>query len=518
MSSANSAPDNVADQAVDKKYRVLAVIPARGGSKGVPRKNIRPLAGKPLLAYTIETAKRSGVFTDIVVSTDDAEIQRVAIEHGAQAPFLRPPELATDGALAIPTLQHAVREMETRTGERYDVIAMLQPTTPLRSPEDLSTPIRDLLQRAAADGVISVVDVDNWHPIKMKKFADDWLTDYEPWPVENPPRQSLPKAFMVNGSLYASRRMTLMEKNSFKGLHCLGYVMPFERSVNIDTEADFTVAEHFLKKSAGAAKPRRPADDNASLRSVYERAYSTGADQFFTFPSADVTLEILAELSDWQGLRVLELGCGQGDTAASLAQAGARVVAIDYASAAIEEARRRHANSDVRFEVGSWEEVARQFPPASYDVVVLQDILEHLDEPRETLRTLSAMLAPTGQLIVTCPSFVNLRGYVWMTLQLLLDVPMSLTDRHFIAPWQMQEWAAELGLACRWRTFRYPLAHGALLRQDMQKRLTNALRDAKLDNRNVDRLLTWLEKAAHYQPDADYNGAKALYRLSRLET
>ena len=228
---------------------VLGVIPARGSSKGVPRKNICLLDGQPLLAYTITAALACPLLTDAVVTTDDVEIQQIAIEHGAQAPFLRPAELATDTALAIPTVQHAVREMEARRGAPYDFVVMLQPTTPFRTTEDLTEALTRLIE-SDADGIISVVHVGNWHPIKMKKFVDGWLVDYEPWPVENPPRQTLPPVYMVNGAIYATRRDIFMERNTFRGERCLGYIMPEERSVNIDNEAAFVLAEYYLKHAA----------------------------------------------------------------------------------------------------------------------------------------------------------------------------------------------------------------------------------------------------------------------------
>ena len=225
---------------------VIGVIPARGGSKGVPRKNIRPLAGKPLLAYTIEVALACPLITDVVVSTDDPEIRDIALQYGAQAPFLRTAELATDTALAIPTIQHAVREMEAKRGRPYDYVVMLQPTTPLRAADDLTQALIQLID-SQADGIISVVHVDNWHPMKMKKFVNRWLVDYEKPPVENPPRQILPPVYMVNGAIYATRRDVFMNRGTFQGERCLGYIMPPERSVNIDTEIDFIIAEHHIR-------------------------------------------------------------------------------------------------------------------------------------------------------------------------------------------------------------------------------------------------------------------------------
>lgn len=225
--------------------RILAVIPARGGSKGVPRKNLRSLGGRPLLSYAVEVARVAGIFTDIVVTTDDPEIQAVALREGAQAPFLRPAELATDSAGGIPTIVHAVEEMERRTGAHYDYVILLQPTAPLRTAEDVKEATRRMID-SGADAVISVVDVDNWHPMKMKRLQGDWLVDYEPPPYEGIPRQALPRVYIVNGAVYGVRRDVLMESGSLKGERCLGYVMPPERSVNIDTEVDLVVAEHYL--------------------------------------------------------------------------------------------------------------------------------------------------------------------------------------------------------------------------------------------------------------------------------
>lgn len=232
---------------IRRDVEILAVIPARGGSKGIPRKNTYPLAGKPLLAYSIEVALGARLVTDVVVSTDDAEIREVALRYGAQAPFLRPAELATDTALAIPTVQHAVSEMERRRGIAYNYVAMLQPTAPLRTVDDLERCLTQLFE-SAADGIISVVHVDNWHPMKMKRFVDGWLVNYQEPPVENPPRQILPPVYMVNGAIYASRRNVLMNRSTFSGDRCLGYIMPAERSVNIDAEVDFIVAEYFLRR------------------------------------------------------------------------------------------------------------------------------------------------------------------------------------------------------------------------------------------------------------------------------
>jgi|TARA_Y100000310_G_C20533066_1_gene739485 N-acylneuraminate cytidylyltransferase/CMP-N,N'-diacetyllegionaminic acid synthase len=230
---------------IESENEVLAVIPARGGSRGVPKKNIRPVKGKPLIIYTIEVAKRCEVITDLVVSTDDPEISKVSVENGVEVPFFRPAELATDTALAIPTIQHSVKMMEKEKETIYDIVVMLQPTTPLRSVSDISECLQ-LLINSDADGIISVVQVNNSHPMKMKKIVDGLLVDYEEPLVENPPRQLLPPVYIVNGAIYATRRDTLMHEDSFMGNKCLPYTMPEERSVNIDSKLDFKLVEAII--------------------------------------------------------------------------------------------------------------------------------------------------------------------------------------------------------------------------------------------------------------------------------
>lgn len=237
----------------DNNLKVLAVIPARGGSKGIPRKNIRPLGGKPLLSYTISVALSCPWITHVVVSTDDLEIQKTAIELGALSPFLRPESLSHDRALAVPTVQHAVIEMEKLLNVRFDYVAMLQPTTPFRSVGDLNAAFDKIISPVESgrlpDGLISIIPVDNWHPMKMKKFLGEQMVDYEKPPCENPPRQSLPPVFMVNGAVYLTKRDVLIDKGSFQGSYCVGLEMPAERSVNIDSEVDWVVAEYYLGKA-----------------------------------------------------------------------------------------------------------------------------------------------------------------------------------------------------------------------------------------------------------------------------
>lgn len=225
---------------------ILAVIPARKGSKGVKFKNIKKMNNTPLIAYTIRSARESKQFTDIVVSTDCKKIKAIAEDEGALVPFIRNTDLSNDSALAIPVIQDAVIKMQDYTKKKYDAICMLQPTTPLRSLEDYKNVINLLLDKTI-DSVISVVEV-NQHPYKMVRMSSaQMLLPFLDWHTENPPRQTLPKLYTYNGAFYLTKYKILMNHNSFKGKNCKLYEMPESRSVNIDTQNDFLLAETIMK-------------------------------------------------------------------------------------------------------------------------------------------------------------------------------------------------------------------------------------------------------------------------------
>jgi CMP-N,N'-diacetyllegionaminic acid synthase len=223
--------------------RILAIIPARGGSKGVPRKNIRLLAGKPLLRYTAEAALGCKQLTRVVLTTDDQEIAAVGRECGLDVPFLRPPELARDDTPTLPVVQHAVDFLE-KAGERFDAVCLLQPTAPLRRSEDIRSCI-DLLESTGADSVVTVLPVPpehNPHWVYFKTLAGFLqLSTGEDSPM--PRRQLLPPAFHREGSVYLVRRDVLMEKHSLYGSKVVGFSIEPSRSVNIDTLADWQRAE-----------------------------------------------------------------------------------------------------------------------------------------------------------------------------------------------------------------------------------------------------------------------------------
>jgi CMP-N,N'-diacetyllegionaminic acid synthase len=230
------------------EVRVLALIPARGGSKGIPRKNLAVIGGHPLIAHTIRTARASGRLTRIVVSTDDQDISEVARRYGADVPFLRPPELATDQAKSADVVLHALAAIETQEARQYDVICLLEPTSPLRTIADVSGAL-DMLTSSDADAVISVYRVEAPHPIKTLAIEGNRLAPFMPerW-KPNLTRQELPPVYAVNGAVYCIRRDAFLASRSFWGSSAAPYVMPQERSVNIDTPLDLTVADVLLKQ------------------------------------------------------------------------------------------------------------------------------------------------------------------------------------------------------------------------------------------------------------------------------
>jgi CMP-N,N'-diacetyllegionaminic acid synthase len=241
--------------------KVLGVIPARGGSKGIPRKNLVPLAGKPLLYYTIRAAQTSSRLTRTVLSTEDQEINEVGRSLGIEIPFVRPGALATDEARSVEVAKHALEFVENQEGISYDLVCLLQPTCPLRSSHDIDASI-EMLDHSDADGVVSLARVEEPHPVKMMLVSDGSVQPLFPdqW-HETLRRQELPPIFYLNGAVYCVRREVLLGQESLWGKKTLAYVMPPERSVNIDSMLDVKLAECLLTAlNSGAPLPNNPTD------------------------------------------------------------------------------------------------------------------------------------------------------------------------------------------------------------------------------------------------------------------
>ncbi len=221
--------------------KTFALIPARGGSKGIPRKNIKLIAGKPLIVWTIEAALRSSLLDAVVVSTDDPEIAEVARRAGAQVPFMRPSELAQDKTPGLDPVLHALDQLP-----QYDSVLLLQPTSPLRTTEDIDACLRLAMQHTAPS-VVSVTEADT-HPYWTYRLSEyqTLVRMVDAAPIAR--RQDLPQVYALNGALYFADADWLRRNNSFTGTETLAYVMPRERSVDLDMPLDWKFAELLLKE------------------------------------------------------------------------------------------------------------------------------------------------------------------------------------------------------------------------------------------------------------------------------
>lgn len=246
---------------------VLAVILARGGSKGISKKNIYPICGKPLIVYTIEQALLSPLIDKLVVSTDSDEIRQISIDYGAEAPFNRPVELSGDTVWSRDALKHAIIETERITKTEYNYIIELPCVSPLRTAEDINEALH-LLSSSGATAVTSVCQMADKHPIRMKRIDNGRLTDFsEHFPEgEGSRRQDLqPEAFIRNGAIYAMTRKTIVEDFSRHGNDCRPYIMPLERSINIDGYDDIDLVKSMIRSKlygcASNSTDSRPVDN-----------------------------------------------------------------------------------------------------------------------------------------------------------------------------------------------------------------------------------------------------------------
>jgi N-acylneuraminate cytidylyltransferase/CMP-N,N'-diacetyllegionaminic acid synthase len=230
------------------KERVLAVIPARGGSKGLHGKNIRPLLGKPLIAWTIEQAKMSDCIDKIVVSTDSKEIARISEQYGAEVPFLRPPSLAADEAKSIDVIYHALDYFE-KNDDYYDILILLEPTSPLREIEDINMAIRTLNDHPTAQSIVGVAKCEFFHPefiihINQDGFIRKINGGFDFDVIR---RQELSNYYFFEGSLYVSYVKALKEKGTFYHEFTIPYVVKRYQAPEVDELSDFICIEALMK-------------------------------------------------------------------------------------------------------------------------------------------------------------------------------------------------------------------------------------------------------------------------------
>jgi CMP-N,N'-diacetyllegionaminic acid synthase len=222
--------------------KILAIIPARGGSKGIPKKNIKLLKDKPLIAWTIEEAKKSRFLDKIIVSTDDEEIMKVSKKWGAEVPFLRPSELAQDDTPGIAPVLHALEYFSD-----YEYVVVLQPTSPLRLAEDIDNAIY-LCEKNKSNFCVSVTE---------SKIIPDWMFRINNQGVLEPlnsreipyQRQKVKQTYVLNGAVYVGRKEALIKNQSFLTPETIPYIMPNNRSIDIDDIIDFEYCEYILGRN-----------------------------------------------------------------------------------------------------------------------------------------------------------------------------------------------------------------------------------------------------------------------------
>ena len=223
---------------------MIAIIPARGGSKGVPGKNIKDLHGKPLIAYTIEAALEARSVSEVIVSTDDEEIAKVAEKYGAKVPFLRPAALATDNAQAIDSYIYTVDRLNEEFGYDIDSFLVLLLTTPFRNGADIDASVK-MFKEKSADSVISYVE--ECSPINGFKYLNDDNSFEHIFPEVLANRQEMRKAYIPNGAIYVFT-LDLLKKGTYFSDKSYAHVMPQSRSIDIDTLEDFAYAEFLLSR------------------------------------------------------------------------------------------------------------------------------------------------------------------------------------------------------------------------------------------------------------------------------
>lgn len=226
--------------------RILGLIPARGGSKGVPHKNRKSLGGKPLVQYSIETALNCNLIHDVLVSTDDQEIAKMSVAAGAQVPFIRPDHLASDESPTIDTVLHALDYYKTQS-KSFDAVCLFQPTVPFRNHVDVKNAIEKFIQKKA-DSLISVRVVPHqFHPYGIfTPNQDGYLSRLVHLDAPHTRRQTLPMSYYRDGSIYLTATSLLQEQRTFYGASLVSFIMKHSPNINIDTMTDWEHAERYI--------------------------------------------------------------------------------------------------------------------------------------------------------------------------------------------------------------------------------------------------------------------------------
>lgn len=226
---------------------ILGLITARGGSKSIPGKNVKLLAGKPLIRWTIDEAMKSSLVSRLVVSTDDDEIERVSLEGGAEVPFRRPAEMAGDASPHIEVIIHALEWLKFEQDYEPDYVLLLQPTSPFRTVIDIDGAIQLAALRPESEAIVGVSETEH-HPFLAKKIEGEGvLEDFVKTDIPYLRRQDLPPAYVINGAIYLNKTESLRKIRKLIPSGTLAYVMPQDRSLDVDTPWDFYLADLIMR-------------------------------------------------------------------------------------------------------------------------------------------------------------------------------------------------------------------------------------------------------------------------------
>ena len=230
--------------------RILGIIPARGGSKRIPRKNLYPLAGKPLIAYAIDAARNSRLLTRTIVSTDDSEIRRTAEALGGDAPFLRPQEFSGDASPSVDFVAHALGEISSAGAGTFDYVCIVEPTAPLRTAQDIDAAL-SLLLAEGTDSLIGLTPVEYSSPARLRVVRQSRVHPWDSSLWRDGQRQpEVEQVYRPGGGLFACRSDVILREHSLIGHSQCGYVLPPERGVDIDTPLDLAFAEFLMTRAA----------------------------------------------------------------------------------------------------------------------------------------------------------------------------------------------------------------------------------------------------------------------------
>jgi len=230
-----------------KEKTFLAIIPARGGSKGLPGKNIKELCTKPLIAWSIEAGLKSSYIDEVMVSTDDQGIADIAKTYGANVPFLRPDDLASDTATSFDAVKHTIDYYKNVLHKTYDYIVLLEPTSPLRESSDIDNAIEQLLS-SEADSIVGISKTEDQNPaFLIKKNRQNFITGYENADMKVLRRQDIQDVYFFEGTVYISQTNALLTQKTFYHSQTIGYEVPKYKSLEIDDMDDFIMVEAMMK-------------------------------------------------------------------------------------------------------------------------------------------------------------------------------------------------------------------------------------------------------------------------------